>query len=139
MMYIKLMYLQGNLGMNSETNSVTAELTGTPLELAYVKSRGAAHLKCASNSFVMFDRQTEKLTIFGTPPELAPGSFLDEQASYVLEDAQKHGAAFAVKDGRCSCHIGTVYAEGDSYIEAALRALIGYRSGGTLNLYQDET
>lgn len=134
MMYINLVYLQGSLGMNSETNSVTAELTGTPLELAYVKSRGAAHLKCAANSFVMFDRQTEKLTIFGTPQELAPGSFLDEQASYVLDDAQSHGAAFAVKDGRCSCHIGTVYAEGDSYVEAALRALILYRSGGALNL-----
>ncbi len=90
-MYTKMMYLLGSLGMNSETSSITAGLTGTPLELAYVKSRGAAHLKCASNSFVMFDRQTEKLTIFGTPPDLASGSFLDEHASYVLEDAQKHG------------------------------------------------
>ena len=105
MMYTKMMYLLGSLGMNSETSSITAGLTGTPLELAYVKSRGVAHLQCAPDSFVLFDGKAEKLTIFGELPDLTPGSFFDEQASYVLQDAQKHGAAFSVKDGRCSCDI----------------------------------
>ena len=120
--------------MNAEPCSVTASLNGAALELAYVKSRGVAHLKCAPDSFVLFDGKAEKLTIFGELPDLTPGSFFDEQASYVLQDAQKHGAAFSVKDGRCSCDIGTVHAEGDSYVEAALRALIAYRSGSAANL-----
>lgn len=114
--------------MKSEASPATNSLTGTPLELAYVKACGVAHVKCASDSFVLFDGKTEKLAIFGELPDLTPGSFFGEQASYVFQDAQKHGAAFAVKNGRCSCDIGTVHAEGGSYIEAALRALIAYRS-----------
>lgn len=114
--------------MNLEASTAADSLIGTPLELAYVKSRGVAHLQCAPDSFVLFDGKAEKLTIFGELPDLTPGSFFDEQASYVLQDAQKHGAAFAVKNGRCSCDIGTVHAEGGSYVEAALRALIAYRS-----------
>ncbi|WP_174864230.1 hypothetical protein [Comamonas jiangduensis] len=119
--------------MNLEASTAADSLIETPLELAYVKSRGVAHLQCAPDSFVLFDGKAEKLTIFGELPDLTPGSFFDEQASYVFQDAQKHGAAFTVKDGRCSCDIGTVHAEGGSYVEAALRALIAYRADNADN------
>lgn len=109
------------------------ELAGVALELAYVKSCGLSHLKCTSGSFAMFNTVTKQLTIFGEELEVAGGSFHENLAADVFQDAQKLGAAFDIKDGRCYCCIGTVQMVGESYVEAALKALITYRSHSSAN------
>ncbi|NIF82723.1 hypothetical protein F3J24_04260 [Comamonas sp. Tr-654] len=81
----------------------------------------------------MFDTVNKQLTIFGEELEVVGGSFHESLAADVLQDAQRLGAAFDIQDGRCSCRIGSFELVGESYVEAALRALITYRSHASSN------
>jgi len=106
-----------------------AHLSGLALELEYVKSRGLAYLRCSEDNFAMFNRETNELTIFGESIEITASSFHTNEAAEVLRDAQTLGATFTIKDGgRCHCCIEDVQCDGDTYVEAALRALIAYRT-----------
>lgn len=125
--------MQTNQSVPEGMSGAQTDLAGVALELAYVKSCGLSHLKCTSGSFAMFDTVSKQLTIFGEELEVVGGSFHESLAADVLQDAQSLGAAFDIQDGRCSCRIGTFELVGESYVEAALRALITYRSHASSN------
>lgn len=119
--------------VDTSTASVSAsaadKLSGVALELAYVQSRRLAHVQCAPEVFVMFDTESEQLTIFGAleKREVTTGSFHGNLAGDVLCDAQQLGARLEMRGTRCCCSIGAVQREGATFIEAALRALVAYR------------
>ena len=128
--------MQTNQSVPDGMSRTQTDLAGVALELAYVKSCGLSHLTCTSGSFAMFNNVTKQLTIFGEELEVAGGSFHESLAADVLQDAQKLGAAFEIQDGRCYCRIGTLQLVGESYVEAALRALITYRAHASSNQAQ---
>lgn len=109
--------------------SAADDLSGVALELAYVQSRRLAHVQCAPEVFVMFDTESEQLTIFGAleKREVTTGSFHNNLAGDVLCDAQQLGARLEMRGTLCCCSIGAVQREGATFIEAALRALVAYR------------
>jgi hypothetical protein len=100
------------------------------LELAYAKSCGFAHLKCGSDAFVLADGERGKLFLFGqmNGKELVRQSFHEELAGEVLSDAIGLGATFHRSGDDYFCTIGAMRCEGTSFIEAALRALVAYRT-----------
>lgn len=105
-------------------------LTGVALELAYAKSRGFAHLRCGPNAFVLADGERGELLLFGqmNGEELIRQSFHQELAGEVLSDALELGAMLHRSGDEYFCTIRAVRCEGASFIEAALRALVAYRT-----------
>jgi len=105
-------------------------LSGVALELAYAKSRGFAHLRCGPDAFVLADGEQGKLFLFGqmNAEELTRQSFHQELAGEVLSDALELGAILHRSGDDYFCTIGAMRCEGASFIEAALRALVAYRT-----------
>lgn len=120
--------MREDLQASGDKPTPCTNLSGVELELEYVKSRGLAYLRCGEHNFAMFNRSTNELTIFGSEIELAASSFHDNQAAEVFRDAQALEATFTTQNGKCKCSIGDVESEGDTYVEAALRALVTFRS-----------
>lgn len=105
-------------------NATTIEaLSGTALEFEFCRTLGKDVFGVPEGSFVV--RENGLLLIFESETNpVTHASFSDGDTLYPLDVACGLNATLVAKDGLVTCEIGRVTATGNSYSEAAMRAII---------------
>ena len=105
-------------------DDATEALSGTQLEYFFLEAcnfelsgvaEGPFAAHCGGDALLLFGADDSNISHL---------SFYDEDAHFPLKVALKHAASFSVESGVVTCRIGDVTSTGQTYVEAAMRALI---------------
>ncbi len=104
------------------------QLTTLELLYHYFKEDGDHVIGNPKSAFATYAPETEKLQIFAADPgsfEIVPYRTITMLEA--LEFAQEEQASFSVTASQVTCQIGAIQATGDTYPDAAIRALVKHQ------------
>jgi hypothetical protein len=101
---------------------------GPRLEYLFAKAAGFEMFGEEGGPFALRDKENEQIAVFGGSPPVH-ASFTGNFANVPLKMAQKLGASLTAVGDLVVCEIGTIRKVGDTYSEAAMRAVIAHLAG----------
>lgn len=102
--------------------------SGAHLEYLFANAAGFELLGSAGGQFALQweDEGVKRIAVFGGQLPPTHSSFTSDYAHVPLQLAQELGAAFSVDKGTVVCEVGSIRSTGESYAEAAMRALVAH-------------
>lgn len=108
----------------------STDLSETELEYAFLNAMGFSVIGSRDGPFALYDQLEKSIVVFGAdkPESIRQKSFDADLSQLPFEYAKSLGATFTVEGDLVYCHIDEVKSSGNSYCQAAMRALISHKT-----------